>query len=204
MPNGFNSLSPMAARRPLGSMNALASTQGKPAAAPNPNFSVEQHVQQNYEQAKAQHTQLMQSAKRINAVRKELDSLGKLGDQVTVEDVVKGAGTLVGTGFSPMALAQMLSSMPTTGGQALQAWVAQQDQQVQGMEAQMRQKLVDSAVHKGGSAMAALHVQTIKGNHQMAQAGAGGQSPPAPAMGQPPAPPTQAPPGSPEESETQE
>ena len=63
--------------------------------------------------------------------RGELDELRKLGDQVQVEDVIKGAGTMVGAGFSPQALAQMLAQMPTTGGQALEAWVEQQDQRAQ-------------------------------------------------------------------------
>lgn len=164
MPNG-NMMPPNALQRnPLGKTNALAATQGQPAPKGNSSgqFSVSDHVQNNWDQAEAQHKQLLESAKRLDNVRMELDSLGKLGDSVTVEDVIKGAGTLVGTGFSPMAIAQLLSSMPTTGGEALQAWIRQQDEQVQGMEAQMRQKVMASSIHRGITGMAALHVQHIK------------------------------------------
>lgn len=159
MPNGFNLLQ----RSPLTKTNALAATQGQPQAGqPSGKFSVDQHVQNNWDQANQQHKQLMEGATRLDKVRRELDSLMKLGDSVTVEEVIKGAGALVGAGFSPMSTAQLLSSMPTTGGEALQAWVEQQDQQVRGMEAQMRQRIEASSVHRGMTGLASLHVQHIK------------------------------------------
>jgi hypothetical protein len=135
-------------------------------AKPDGQFNVVQHTQQNLQQAQVQHKALLESQKRMNAAKSTLDSLVKLGDQVQVEDVIKGAGTMVGAGFSPQALAQMLAQMPTTGGQALEAWVAQQDQRAQQLDGQLRQKLEASAVHRGISAMASLHVDHIKGQNQ--------------------------------------
>jgi hypothetical protein len=170
MPSGMPPGIPMGGGAP----NALA----KPAQN---NFSVEQHVGQNWDQAQAQHKQLMAAQKRMSVAKNMLDSLKKLGDQIQVEDVIQGAGTMVGAGFSPQALAQMLAQMPTTGGEALQAWVEQQDQRAQQMDMQLQQKIQASTVHKGITAMAALHVDHIKGEHQKAQ----GAMPGAPQSGAP-------------------
>jgi hypothetical protein len=170
MPNGIG----MPQRMPPGiPMGAPAGPQGPANALAKPSptgqFNVEQHVEQNWEQAQAQHKQLMASAKRMSVARKELDSLKKLGDQIQVEDVIQGAGTMVGAGFSPTALAQMLAQMPTTGGEALQAWVEQQDQRAQQMDQQLQQKIKSSAIHRGMAAMASLHVHSIKQGHMAAQ-----------------------------------
>jgi hypothetical protein len=116
-------------------------------------------------------------------VRAELDALKKLGDQVQVEDVIKGAGSMVGAGFSPQVLAQMLSQMPTTGGQALEAWVVQQDERATQMDQQLQQKVLASSVHRGISAMAALHVDHIKGEHQKAAAAVNQARPPMQQLG---------------------
>ena len=151
--------------------NALAASGGGPPSPPP--FNVMQHTEDNWKQAQAQHKVLLQSVKRMDSVRRELDALAKLGDQVQVEDVIKGAGTLVGTGFAPAAVAQLLSTMPTTGGEALQAWVEQQDQQVQGAEAQLQKKVTASSIHRGITAMASLHADHVKGQMQQASAAAG-------------------------------
>jgi hypothetical protein len=158
-----------------GPPNALAAgvpqPGGQPGASPagQPPFNVVQHTEDNWQKAQAQHKVLLQSAKRMSSVRTELDALAKLGDQVQVEDVIKGAGTLVGAGFAPAAVAQLLSTMPTTGGEALQAWIEQQDQQVQAGEAQLQQKVKASAIHRGITAMASLHVDHVKGQIQQAR-----------------------------------
>jgi len=152
--------------------NALA--KPPPPAGQSPGgFSVEQHVEQNWQQAQAQHKQLQASEKRMKVARTMLDSLKKMGDQVQVEDIIHGAGTMVGAGFSPSALAQMLAQMPTTGGEALQAWVEQQDQRAQQMDAQLQQKLKSSAVHRAITGMASLHVHSIKQQHLAAQGAIG-------------------------------
>jgi hypothetical protein len=137
----------------------------KPSAG---NFSVEQHVESQWDQAQAQHKQLMASAKRMKTARSVLDELKKKGDQVQVEDVIQGAGSMVGAGFSPQALAQMLAQMPTTGGEALQAWIEQQDQRAQQMDLQLQQQVKTSAIHRSIAAMASLRVHSIKQQHQAA------------------------------------
>jgi hypothetical protein len=178
MPNG-NAMAPMGMPPgiPMGGAAPGPGPQGPgPNALAKPTmnapqsgaFSVEQHVGQNWDQAQAQHKQLMAAQKRMNVARSMLDSLKKKGDQIQVEDVIEGAGTMVGAGFSPTALAQMLAQMPTTGGEALQAWVEQQDQRARQMDTQLQQKIQVSAVHKGITAMAALHVDHIKGEHSKA------------------------------------
>jgi hypothetical protein len=185
MPNG-NAMAPgvmpggMPPGIPMGGPpNALAKPQ-PPGQSPG-NFSVEQHVEQNWQQAQAQHKQLQASVKRMNVARSMLDSLKKKGDQIQVEDVIEGAGTMVGAGFSPTALAQMLAQMPTTGGEALQAWVEQQDQRAQQMDQMLQQKFKASAVHRAITGMASLHVHSIKQRHMAAQ----GAMPGAPQGGAP-------------------
>jgi hypothetical protein len=186
MPNGM-----MPQGVPPGiSMGAPAGPQGpappnalaKPGQVPG-QFNVEQHVEQNWEQAQAQHKQLMASQKRMNVARNMLDKLKKMGDQVQVEDVIEGAGTMVGAGFSPTALAQMLAQMPTTGGEALQAWVEQQDQRARQMDQQLQQSIKSSAIHRGMAAMASLHVHSIKQGHLAAQGAIRGAPSGAPPMG---------------------
>jgi hypothetical protein len=132
-------------------------------------FSVENHVNDAWQKANVQHKQITDQVKRIDSVRRELERLAELGDTVTVEDVIRGAGTLVGTGFAPTAVAQLLSTMPTTGGQAMQAWVSQQSEKVQALEQQADQKYTDSAIHRGLAGMAVLHVKHIKGPPQAPQ-----------------------------------
>jgi hypothetical protein len=174
MPGGMPPGIPMGGGGPSqgGPPNALAKQGQSPGG-----FSAEQHVEQNWEQAEAQHKQLKASMKRMKVARTMLDSLKKMGDQVQVEDVITGAGTMVGAGFSPTALAQMLSQMPTTGGEALQAWVEQQDQRAQQMDQQLQQKYKASAIHRGITAMASLHVHSIKQQHLKEQGAMGPGSP---------------------------
>lgn len=154
MPNGTASLAPASQGQAPNALQRNGSQDGQ--------FSAEKHVQNNWEQAQVQHKQLMKSQKTLDSVRRELDRLTKLGDTVTAEDVIKGAGTLVGTGLSPGAMAQLLSTMPPSGGEALQAWVEQQDQMVRAREVQLQQQVSASAVHRGLTAMSALHVDHIK------------------------------------------
>ncbi len=129
-------------------------------------FDPVSHVEKTWENAQAQHGKLSESAGRLGAVRRELDELMKMGPNVTPEDVIKGAGALVGAGMSPQSLAQLLSSMPTNGGEALAAWVEQQDQQVRGMEQQSQAQVKASAIHRGIAAMTKLNMDHVRGKVQ--------------------------------------
>lgn len=115
-------------------------------------------IRGGYDQAKSQHSKLLESAKRLDVVRSELDELAKLGDTVTPEDVIKGAGALVGAGFDPTQMATMLAQMPTAGGQALAAWVQQADAGAQQHEASMAQAMQQSKIHMGATALASLRL----------------------------------------------
>ena len=76
----------------------------------------------------------------------------------------------------------MLAQMPTTGGEALQAWVEQQDQRAQQMDQQLQAKYKASAVHRAITGMASLHVHSIKQGHLKAQAAMPGSSGPGNAL----------------------
>jgi hypothetical protein len=153
MTNALQGASPLG-----GPPNSMRATKGGPGA-----FDLTQNIQDAWENAKQQHNQLLQGAKKLDAIRTQLDQLTKLGDTIQVEDVIKGAGTLVGAGQTPAAMAQMLATMPTTGGEALQAWVMQADQKVQAAEQQMAKTLAASGIHKAMAAFASLHLKHVKG-----------------------------------------
>ncbi len=116
-----------------------------------------------HDQAKAQFKQVSQVGGLLKATRQELDQLVALGDSVTAEDVIKGAGSLISAGADPHSITAMLanpqSPMPS-GGEALAGWVAQQDQMVKQKEAQFA-PANQLAQHKLG--VAALHV--LAGHH---------------------------------------
>lgn len=63
-----------------------------------------------------------ETSKQALAVRNELAELSRLGDTVTPEDVIEGAGKLVGQGLDPIQMARMLAEMPQ-GSEALAGWV---------------------------------------------------------------------------------
>lgn len=139
------------------------SDQGTPAGnqpdAPAPSVPdghgpVEQAVGQAHANASGQLAKLTQAKRNIANIRGEMETLTKLGDSVTPEDVIKGAGMVVGKGGDPMQLAGLLADMPQ-GGEALQGWLQQHDQQMTQNEQQVDQ-LLAQARHSAGSA--ALHV----------------------------------------------
>lgn len=63
----------------------------------------------------------------LDHVREELDALMDMGDVIRPEDVVASAGRLVGKGIGAQQLAELLSSMPTMGGEGLASWVRMHD-----------------------------------------------------------------------------
>ncbi len=113
------------------------------------------HLAAVHDQAKATYDKLQESDGRLRAVRTQLDSLTKLGDMVSQEDVVKAAGHLVGSGLGAAALAGLLSEMPADG-EALQAWVQQQDQAVGQREAMASQQLALARHQMGVAALRQL------------------------------------------------
>jgi hypothetical protein len=126
-------------------------------------------------QSRARFNKLTEADARLGAVRSALDSLVKLGDTVSQEDVVKAAGGLVGAGLSAPAIASMLADMPPDG-EALQGWIAQQDQGVKQREAQLK-AVTGMAQHQMGvEALRALigHAAVGHAQRMAAQAASAG------------------------------
>lgn len=94
-------------------------------------------LQAQHEGAVAQHEQVRSIDRLLQDTRAQLDKLIQLGDLVTPEDVIKGAGHLAGKGASPMELAKLLSDMPQDGP-GLSNWLGQHEKMVTQREAQMR------------------------------------------------------------------
>lgn len=170
--------------------NRVAATLA-PGAPSQP--SLTQHLGQVQAVHMEQWGKLQEAHARLSAVRGVMDQLTGMGDMVTPEDVVKGAGNLVAAGMSAPAIAGLLADMPEQP-QALQEWLKQQDAGVRQREAELEQ-----AKAGVGHALAVSSLKLLMGlgaenmQRQMSQiAGAGGElaakprkrganSPPAPA-----------------------
>ena len=141
-----------------------------------------------HQAAAAQYDKLAKARSLMDATRQELDALSKLGDLVSSEDVIKGAGNLVAKGMSPLDLAKLLSDMPEHGPQ-LQVWLqnhavalAQQEQLLQPMLDGMRYHMVTT----GLQVLAGHHFGMPMGRPQAAgPQNALAPSGPAPAPAQP-------------------
>lgn len=140
-----------------------------PASAPDP----VQAMTAAHGQTAAQFKKLMQADKQLRAVRASLDSLVNMGDQVQDEDLIKAAGDLTAHGLSPDDLTKLVSQAPPGGGQALQGWLQQQNQDVTQKEA-MLQKMLGSVQHQMGvdalHGLMALHMQHEQQQRQLASA----------------------------------
>lgn len=101
-----------------------------------------------------QYEQLQNAQKTLEMVRRELSTLEALGDMVTPEDVIKGAGKLVAGGLSPRAMSGLLADMPHSGGVALQGWLSQHSEQLAQREAQLEPMM---AVARHVIGVGALH-----------------------------------------------
>ncbi len=124
-----------------------------------------QQLVDDHDRVKGQFDKLVEARRTLDAARVELTSLTKLGDLVTPEDVIKGAGKLVATGLSPMALAKLLSDMPEKG-EELQAWLVGH---IQGLEAREQQlePVLGAARHQlGVAAMRTIIGHSMVGDQQ--------------------------------------
>lgn len=108
---------------------------------------------------KAQFEKLAGARTMLDKARAELTSLTKLGDLVTQEDVIKGAGKLVAAGLSPMAVAKLLSDMPEKGAE-LTAWLTQH---AAGLAA--REQQLDPVLAQGRHALGVAAMKTLVGHH---------------------------------------
>jgi hypothetical protein len=134
------------------SMNALAPGSGGPVApepavesgvlpqpvpAPSPMAS---HFGSAQDQVALQYQRMQKATAMLRRVRGEMDKLMALADTVKQEDVVEAAGRMVADGLGSVQVAGILATMPQDG-EALQAWVRQQDLGIQHREGQAERAL---------------------------------------------------------------
>lgn len=112
-------------------------------------------LHEQHDQIKAQFGKLETADRMLQDTRAELSRLGDLGDLVTPEDVIKGAGNLVAKGGSPMEIAKLLSDLPESGPQ-IQAWLAGHEQVLAQHEAVLQPVLQAGRHALGVSAMRVL------------------------------------------------
>lgn len=149
-----------------------------PQQAPSPSPMMA-HLGGLHSIAEARYDKLSKAEGTLAKVRAEMDKLLALRDTVSEDDVIDAAAGLVAAGLTAGAVAGLLSNMPEAP-QALEAWVAKHDQDVQQREAQLQQQLVLARHEMGVSAMRALIGHS-------AESGGGAQAPqqaqPQPAQG---------------------
>lgn len=118
-------------------------------------------VKAGLEATQAQYNKVKEAHQLVDHARFELDELAKLADTVIPDDVLKAAGRLVGHGFGSANMAELLSTMPSTGGAPLAAWIAQHDVAFRQTEAKMqlmRQQMQHQLAVQGMQYLAAEHL----------------------------------------------
>lgn len=120
-------------------------------------------MEQQHSAARAKLDKVEEIATRQRAVREQLEHLTTLGDLVNEEDVVKSASKIVATGVPPMAVATLLSDMPTTGGEALASWISGQEEQFAMKEQQLNQVLTTMRYETGLAALRMLSAEHFGG-----------------------------------------
>jgi hypothetical protein len=117
---------------------------------------------QNLDITKKQYENNVKAFKVVDHVRKELDDLMKMGDIIRPEDVIQAAGRLVGHGLGAENLAQLLSDMPTLGGQGLASWIRMHDMTMRATESKLAAE-TDLYRHRmaiaGFKSLAAIHAE---------------------------------------------
>lgn len=153
-----------------------------PASGPGPmpHPQLMDGLKAQHDLAASHFSKLGKAADTMGKVRAEMDKLAQMGDSVEPDDVIEAAGALVGAGLAPAALAQLLSDMPSSGGEQLAAWVQQHDQMLQQRE-QQNQALHGQARHE----LAASALRGIAGHSMGPQPGPPGGLPLQPPSGGP-------------------
>ena len=158
--------------------NSLAPPSGSPDSHPLLDALDAQH-----QQAKAAFGKTGEANRSIGVIRSGLDSIAKLGEAVTSDDVVEEMGKLVGAGISPEPLIALIAGDPSNGsppmpesGQALAAWVQGLEQKFQAQEGAIGQAHAQAQHQLGVSA-----AKVLLGHHiaDRVRSGMGGASPPA-------------------------
>lgn len=130
-------MNPLIPQAPSGASPQDAAVAG-PVSDPGPT-DVLQGLHGETQDAANHFDKLGQVRERLDKTREVMDSLVKLGDTVTTDDVMKATASLVTAGVDPIGLAKTLSTMPPAGGEALAGWLQQQDQAIAQKEAALGQ-----------------------------------------------------------------
>lgn len=128
------------------------------------------HMEGGHQREATKYEKLKEAQGKATTMREQLDSLVKLGDMISSEDLVKAASKLVAKGFGAGELAGILSEAPDAG-EALQGWVMQKDLSLRQNEQKLTAMLDQTRHDLGVSAMRLL------AGHSMAQAHGWGAEP---------------------------
>lgn len=142
--------------------------QGPGPSAPTPSQAHMAPLAKNHQAVSAMFDATQKALKQSANVRQELDKLTGMGDVVTGEDVIEGAGRIVAKGGDPLAMAGVLADMPSEGGSAaLAGWIAQHDMAAKQHEA-MLQAANEVARHQLG--VSSLHMIAAHSMNPQSQA----------------------------------
>src|SRR5215467_53018 len=109
----------------------------------------------------------MKAQQVLDHLRVELDQLMDMGDVVRPEHVIEAAGRLVGHGIGATQLAQIMSDMPSVGGEGLASWIRMHDVTVADTQMKLSQEN-DLIRHRLGMVgMRMMAEQHVQGRLQM-------------------------------------
>ncbi len=178
---------------PQGQPDASQGPGTAPSGPSGPSTDPLTQLSANHDAVKAQYQKTNEVGDLLKATRAELDKLVALGPNVSVEDVMKGAGQILAAGGDETQLLSMIansqSPMPQ-GGEALASWVKQQDTMVAQREAQFAPAQASAQHQLGVSAMHLLAGHALadraKGSQGAMPGPVGPQPQPAGPAGTPP------------------
>ena len=117
-------------------------------------------IHQNLKYTQARFNDGQKAQQVLDHVRVELDKLMEMGDVVRPEHVIEAAGRLVGHGLGATQLAQIMSDMPSMGGEGLASWVRMHDLIITNAEQQLAR---ENAVV--GHQLAVAGIKSIAASH---------------------------------------
>jgi hypothetical protein len=133
----------------------LASPPSTPALDPV-------QIKSNHDQIKAAFGATTQAIAKVDRIRTELTKLSEMGDVVTTEDVIKGAGTLVGHGIDAHVLAGIMADMPESGPQ-IAGWLATHVENLGALEQRLMAQKEVQREHLGHAGMQLLMSHVMSG-----------------------------------------
>ena len=152
--------------------NPLANEASTSGASP-PGPSITDAFKAHLESTQAQYNKVSGASKSFATIRAGLDSIAKLGEAITSDDVVEEMGKLVGAGIAPEGLIAMIAGDPASGvppmpesGQALAAWVQALEQKFQAQEQQVKSAHSMAAHQLGATGAQGLllhHMEALRG-----------------------------------------